>query len=77
VAPYTRQPLRRIVPSALVGALLFEISKLGFVLYLRRFGGYSVVFGSLGAVAAFLFWVYVEAIILLVGAELAAPARRT
>ncbi len=65
-------------PGALAAALLFELAKTGFAVYLANFGRYDVVFGSLGAVAAFLFWVYLSANILLLGAEIAAayPALR-
>ncbi|HZP27287.1 MAG TPA: YhjD/YihY/BrkB family envelope integrity protein, partial [Dehalococcoidia bacterium] len=43
-----------------------------FGIYLQNFSNYDVVFGSLGAVAAFLFAVYVSAGIMLFGAEVAA-----
>jgi len=75
VFPYARQPFGRIVEAALLGAVMFEVLKTGFVLYLRTFGGYDVVFGSLGTVVAFLVWVYLEAIVLLVAAEIAALDR--
>jgi membrane protein len=62
--------------GALVGAILFEISKVLFSIYLSNFGNYDVVFGSLGAVAAFLFWIYIGANILLFGAEVASEYPR-
>ena len=62
---------RFIVPGALLAAVLFEIVKIGFNIYLENFSNYDVVFGSLGAVVAFLFWVYLSANIMLLGAELA------
>ncbi|MCK9521327.1 MAG: YihY/virulence factor BrkB family protein [Dehalococcoidia bacterium] len=71
VLPATAVRPRDVWPGALVAALLFEVAKSGFSLYLRNFGNYDVVFGSLGAVVAFLFWVYVSANILLLGAEVA------
>ncbi len=46
--------------------------KNGFAIYLRYFGNYDAVYGSLGAVIAFLFFVYVSANVLLLGAEMAA-----
>jgi membrane protein len=74
---YTVLPVADVHPrdtwfGALVGALLFEIAKLGFSFYVSNFSNFDVVFGSLGAVAAFLFWVYVSANTLLFGAEVAA-----
>ncbi len=68
-----RQPsLRQALPGALVAALIFEVAKNLFGLYVRNFANFDVVFGSLGAVAAFLFWVYISASIVLFGAEVAA-----
>jgi membrane protein len=63
-------------PGALVAALVFEAVKLGFSFYLESFTSYDVVMGSLGAVAAFLFWIYVSANIMLFGAEVAAEYPR-
>jgi membrane protein len=67
---------RNVWVGALVGALLFEVSKVGFGIYLANFSNFDLVFGSLGAVAAFLFWVYIAANVLLFGAEVAAEQPR-
>ena len=72
VLPSVRTRWREIWPGALLAALLFEVVKNGFAFYLRYFGNYDAVYGSLGAVLAFLFFVYVSANILLLGAEMAA-----
>jgi len=70
-----RSPVQ-VWPGALVAATVFEAAKLGFSLYLENFSNYDVVFGSLGAVAAFLFWIYVSANIMLFGAEVASEYPR-
>jgi membrane protein len=67
-------PARRVRPihilaGAIIAAILFEATKVGFNVYLENFTSYDVIFGSLGAVVAFLFWVYLSANILLLGAE--------
>jgi membrane protein len=67
--PARRIRLRHIVPGALLAAVLFEAVKVGFNIYLEHFTEYNIIFGSLGAVIAFLFWVYLSANILLLGAE--------
>ncbi len=79
LAPAVRLPLRDIWPGALLAALLFELVKNLFGIYLQNFGNYDVVFGSLGGVAAFLFWVYVSAAVMLFGAEVVSeyPRLRT
>jgi membrane protein len=76
IVPATNVRPRDVWPGALVAAVLFEVSKVGFSIYLQNFGNYDVVFGSLGAVAAFLFWIFVSANILLFGAEVASEYPR-
>ena len=58
--------------GALAGAVLLELAKNGLAVYFRYFGNYDAVYGSLGAVISFMFFVYVAAAILLLGAEAAA-----
>ncbi|MEE9276906.1 MAG: YihY/virulence factor BrkB family protein [Dehalococcoidia bacterium] len=70
--PSVKTRFAHVWPGALLAALLFEVVKNGFAIYLRNFGNYDAVYGSLGAVIAFLFFVYVSANILLLGAEMAA-----
>ena len=57
--------------GAAVAAVLFELVKHGFTFYLAHFTNYALVFGPIGAIIAFLFWLYLSANILLFGAELA------
>lgn len=74
LVPARRPGLRHLAIGAIVAALGFEVVKLGFSFYLENFSNYDVVFGSLGAVVAFLFWVFLSANVLLFGAEMAAAA---
>lgn len=59
-----------------IAAAAFELVKSLFGWYVARFTDYQLVFGSLAAVAAFLLWAYVSALILLFGAELSAQYAR-
>ena len=72
VVPAVRVRPHDVWPGALVAAILFEATKLGFSIYLENFSNFDLIFGSLGAVLTFLFWVYVNASVLLLGAEVAA-----
>ncbi len=76
IVPATTVKLREVWPGALVAALSFEVGKFGFAIYLANFSSYGAVYGSLGAVVAFLFWVYISAVILLFGAEVASEYPR-
>ena len=60
-----------IWPAALLVAALVVATQNLFALYVRNFGHYNVLYGSLGAVVAFMFFVYLAAEFLLLGAEVA------
>ena len=76
IVPNASVKLRDVWPGAAVAAVLFEISKIGFSLYLETLGQSNAVFGALGGVAIFLFWVFISSNILLFGAEVAAEYPR-
>ena len=71
LVPAGRRSSRHTWPGALLAALLFEAAKISFSIYLEHFAAYDLVYGSLGAVVALLFWVYLSANVMLLGAELA------
>ena len=76
IVPATNVPARNVWPGAVVAAVLFEVAKILFSIYLEHFSSYDLVYGSLGAVAAFLVWIYLSANIMLLGAEVAAEYPR-
>jgi membrane protein len=49
--------------SWLVGSILFSW-------YAENFGSYNKTYGSLGAIIAFMFWIWLSIIVVLIGAEL-------
>ncbi|QYK42360.1 MAG: YihY/virulence factor BrkB family protein [Paracoccaceae bacterium] len=59
----------------LVAVVLWAIASRGLVVYLANFGSYNQVYGSLGAVAALLLWVYLSAYAILLGAAIDAARR--
>ena len=74
--PNVRHGFSDVWPGALLAALLFEMTKHAFTFYVASVSRFEVVYGALGAVMLFLTWVYVSAIILLLGAEMAAVYER-
>ena len=72
VVPPVPTRIREVVPGAIVAAVGVHLASAGFSIYLDRFGGFDDVYGPLGAVLAFLLLVYVAAIVLLLGACVAA-----
>ncbi|MBI2774317.1 MAG: YihY/virulence factor BrkB family protein [Chloroflexi bacterium] len=76
---YTEVPSPRVAfadarVAALVSAVLWEVAKLGFGVYTRALGAFSV-YGPLALAAGLLTWIWVTAMIVLLGAEFA-KARR-
>jgi len=65
----TRQRRIRSLPGAIVATAMWFVSTLAFGWYVTRFANYSLVYGSLGAGIALLFWLYLVFLSVLVGAE--------
>ena len=74
--PNTKTYWRYVWPGALVAAVLFEIGKAAFLLYLERFASFQDVYGAVGDVIVLLLWVYVSSLILILGAELSSEYGR-
>ncbi len=56
--------------GALIAAMLFNLAKVGFAVYLRDFAAYSTLYKSIAAIPVSLVWLYLAWIILLFGAEI-------
>jgi membrane protein len=67
--PDAKQRFRTVVPGAAVAVVLWAISSIGFSFYLANFADYGVTYGSLGAAVGLLFYLYLSASIVLLGAE--------
>ena len=44
--------------------------------YLANFANYEITYGSFGAIIAFLLWLYIVSVVVLLGAEINAGARK-
>jgi membrane protein len=66
--PRSRVRSRTARLAALVSAVLWEVAKLAFGFFTRSLGIFSA-YGPIAFVAAVLTWVYVTAMIILIGAE--------
>ncbi|MGM0599428.1 MAG: YihY/virulence factor BrkB family protein [Candidatus Rifleibacteriota bacterium] len=64
---------REAFVGAFFAAVALELTKTGFVWYLSLgTSSYQVIYGSLGAVVAFMLWIYISASIILIGGHLCA-----
>lgn len=61
---------RWITPGAVVAMAVILVASGLFTWYVASFGSYDATYGSLGAVFGFMTWLWIAAIVVLVGAEL-------
>jgi membrane protein len=67
--PDARQSFRTVVFGAVLAVVLWALSSVGFSFYLATFANYGVTYGSLGAAVGLLFYMYLSASVVLLGAE--------
>jgi len=65
-----RQAIKDILPGIIAALTSWMIVSIGFSFYVENFANYSVIYGTLGAVIVLLMWLYMTAVILILGAEL-------
>ncbi len=74
--PYRRQRWRYVWPGAILATLLWLAATSGFAWYAVHIARYNVMYGSVGASIALLVWMYVLAIVALIGCEFNAEYER-
>ena len=62
--------------GAAVASFLWFVATEGFAWYVRNIANYNVLYGSVGAVIALLVWMYVLAVVALIGCEYNAERER-
>ncbi|AEV84352.1 ribonuclease BN [Actinoplanes sp. SE50] len=67
---------RWVSPGGLFAVLLWILASVAFALYLANFANYNKTYGTLGGVIAFLVWMWISNIAILLGAELDAELQR-
>lgn len=67
----SRRPARWrwVMPGAGAVAALWLVGSLGFTWYVNHFTHFGVTYGSLGAMIAFMLWIWVSVMLVLIGAE--------
>jgi membrane protein len=65
-----------VTPGAVFASALWLVVSVGFRIYLRFVNNYTVIFGSLGAAAILLVWLYVTGLAFLIGGEINASIER-
>jgi membrane protein len=77
MAPNVRQPrFRWLTVGGAVSLFVWSLASSGFGLYVANFGSYNRTYGSLGAIMAFLVWIYLSNIAVLLGVQVNAEVQR-
>jgi membrane protein len=77
IAPNVRQPrFRWLTVGGAVALAAWALATFGFGLYVANFGSYDKTYGSLGAIIAFLIWIYLWNSALMLGVEINCEVQR-
>jgi membrane protein len=69
IGPNTPVRFRRVLPGAFIATVMWLLSTQIFGWYVRNIANYNLLYGSVAAVIALVVWMYVLAVIALVGCE--------
>lgn len=70
LGPSKNREWRFISPGAILATVLILLSSIGFSLYVSNFGQYNKLYGSIGTLLVILLWIYINALVLIIGFEL-------
>jgi membrane protein len=68
---------RWVSPGGLAAVLIWLLASAAFAVYLGNFASYNKTYGTLGGVIAFLVWLWISNIAILLGAEIDAELERS
>jgi membrane protein len=67
---------RWVSPGAIAATLCWIVASIGFTTYVANFNSYNKTYGSLGGVVILLTWLYLSALMVLLGAVINAQCER-
>jgi membrane protein len=76
-APNVKQPgVSWVSPGSITAVVMWVSASALFALYVSSFSSYNKTYGALGGVVAFLVWLWITNVVILLGAELNAELER-
>jgi membrane protein len=70
LAPAKHSKFRFFSPGSILSSFFIILTSVGFSTYINNFGTYNKFYGSIGTLIAFLIWLFVNSLVLLIGFEL-------
>ena len=74
--PNTKTYWRYVWLGAVVATVLYQLGRHIFIWYLGNLANYDTAYGPVSSVMVFLFWTYLSALILILGAEISSEYER-
>lgn len=71
-----RPRLRSLMPGILFSLASWLVLSIGFSYYVENFSNHSLIYGTLGTVIILMIWLYLTALMLILGAELNAAIHK-
>jgi len=70
LVPNTHVNRRHAIAGGVTAAVLFELAKYTFGLYVKAVPTYTLIYGAMAVIPMFLIWIYVSWLIVLLGAQI-------
>ncbi len=70
LVPDLKIRLRSVIPGAAIATIGWILTSLGFSFYVSNYGSYANTYGSIGAIIVLMMWLYLSAIILMLGGQI-------
>ncbi len=70
LAPNLKIKYVTVMPGAIFASVGWIIVSLGFSFYVNNFGNYSATYGSIGGIIVLMIWLYLSAMLILIGGEI-------
>lgn len=67
--PNVDQPFQIVSPGSVIAVVVWVLASIGFSLYITNFGNYNATYGALAGIIVLLLYIYISAMVLLLGAE--------